>query len=223
MLIHDIALQNLHAIFAVDRAGLVGDDGDTHHGVFDVAYFSSIPNMTMLAPSSFAELREMLPQALYDVHGPVAIRYPRGGENNYSASNGKEPSVILHPGSDITIVSYGTMIGEVLRATEMLQEQGVSAEIVKLNRIIPVDIEPIVNSVAHTGRLMIAEECSALGCIGQQIAAKLAEKGSVPEKVILCNLGSGFVTHGTVPQLRQYMEIDSKSICRKALEVCRHG
>jgi len=223
MIIHDVALQNLHVIFAIDRAGLVGDDGETHHGVFDTAFLSSIPNMTMFAPSSFTELKEMLAHSLYNINGPVALRYPRGGENHYSASSGSQPTATLKEGKDITLVSYGTMIGEVIRAASSLEEKGISAEIIKLNRLIPIDIDPILNSVNRTGHLLVAEECVAMGCIGQQISAKLAELGKVPEKILLCNLGTGFVTHGTVPQLRHYMGIDSESICRKALEVCNHG
>lgn len=220
MLIHDVAIQNLHVVFGVDRAGLVGDDGETHHGVFDIAYFSSVPHMTVLAPASFAELQDMMEYALLEAEGPVAVRYPRGGENRYSENSGRCGATNIVKGTDITIVGYGTMIGEVLHAAELLKENGVSAEVIKLNTVIPIDFKAIALSVQKTGKLLIAEECAAMGCIGQQVAAWLAEHGCVPEKLVLCNLGNDFVTHGTVPQLRSCMGIDGESIYRKALEVC---
>ena len=102
MLLHDVAIDNLHVVLGVDRAGLVGDDGETHHGLFDVAYLDTVPNMTVLAPASFAELEVMLNRALFHLSGPVAVRYPRGGEGAYLGSGGEEPAEILRRGSDIT-------------------------------------------------------------------------------------------------------------------------
>lgn len=223
MLIHDTALQKLHVVFAVDRAGLVGDDGETHHGVFDIAYFSSVPHMTILAPASFAELEDMLEYAILHVDGPVAIRYPRGGENGYSAGGGRCRASVIAEGRDITLVSYGTMTGEVLRAAELLGEQGISAEVVKLNTVLPIDFDTVAASLSKTGRVLIAEECVSMGCVGQQIAAWLMEQGKQPGKLVLCNLGTDFMPHGTVAQLRHYAGIDGESICRKALEACQDG
>lgn len=220
MLIHDIAIQKLHVIFAVDRAGLVGDDGETHHGVFDIAYFSSIPHMTVLAPASFSELRDMMEYAVCDAEGPVAVRYPRGGENLYSGNSGRCGAATIVKGKDITLVAYGTMIGEVLRTAELLREKGISVEVIKLNTVIPIDFETIAASLKTTGKLAVIEECVAMGCVGQQIAAWLAEHECAPQKLILCNLGTDFVTHGTVPQLRRYMKIDAEAILQKVLEVC---
>lgn len=220
MLIHDVAIQNLHVVFAVDRAGLVGDDGETHHGVFDIAYFSTIPHMTVLAPASYAELRDMMEYAVFTAKGPVAVRYPRGGEAMYSDHSGRCDAATVVKGNDITIVCYGTMIHEVTEAARLLAEQGISAEIIKLNTVIPIDYELIEGSVRKTGRLLVAEECSSMGCIGQQISAWLAEHNAVPDKLVLCNLGPDFVTHGTVSQLRKHMGIDGESIFRKAMEVC---
>ena len=115
MLIHDVALQNLHVVFCVDRAGLVGSDGETHHGVFDVSYLSSVPDMTVLCPASYAELETMLRAAIYDINGSVAIRYPRGGEGKYTACN-TAPETLLREGRDVTLVCYGIMTNEVLDA-----------------------------------------------------------------------------------------------------------
>lgn len=223
MLLHDIALQNLHVVLAVDRAGLVGDDGETHQGIFDVAYLSSIPNMTILSPASFAELREMLEYAVFQVRGPVAVRYPRGGEDGYDGCTGRVGAAVLAPGRDLTLVTYGAMTGEVLRAAELLSRRGVSAEVVKLNVIHPADYEAAAASVQKTGRMLVAEECAAMGSVGQQLSAWLAEHGAGPVQTAYCNLGSGFVPHGTVAQLRALQGIDGASLCKKALEVFRLG
>jgi len=223
MLIHDVAIQGLHVIFGLDRAGLVGDDGETHHGVFDVAYFSSVPNMTVLAPASFAELKVMLPYAVKQVSGPVVIRYPRGGENHYIGCAGTHGAAVLAQGTDLTILSYGTMVGEALQAAELLKERGISAEVLKLNSIRPIDFDAIAQSVSKTGRLLVAEECVSMGCVGQQVAAWLAEHKQSPKDLILCNLGQDFITHGTVPQLRSLMGIDSEAIFQRAMEVFSSG
>lgn len=220
MLIHDTAIQNLHVVLAVDRAGLVGDDGETHHGVFDIAYLSSVPGMTILAPSSFAELTDMLEYAAFQVRGPVAVRYPRGGENGYQGYSGKCGAAVLETGGDITLVTYGTMIGEVLQAARLLREHGISPEVVKLNSILPLDYDTVAQSVKKTRRLLVAEECVAMGCVGQQLTAHLTEHNNAPERTALCNLGRGFVTHGTVAQLRKLQGIDGEALYKKALEVC---
>jgi 1-deoxy-D-xylulose-5-phosphate synthase len=223
MLLHDVALQNLHVVFAVDRAGLVGDDGETHHGVFDVAFLSSVPGMTILCPSSFDELRLMLEYAIFKVRGPVAVRYPRGGEGSYTGTSRAEGTTVLQDGSDVTIVTYGTMVDEGFTAAELLAEQGVSARLLKLNSIRPLDMEPILQAAGQTKALLVAEECAASGCVGQQIACRLLEANAAPASLSLINLGDQFVTHGTVPQLRQLCGIDGRSIFQKAMEVLNRG
>ena len=222
MLIHDIALQNLHVVLAVDRAGLVGEDGETHQGIFDVGYLSTVPGMTVLCPASFAELREMLRHAVLTVRGSVAVRYPRGGEGDYRAMSGVEGTAVLRGGSDLTLIAYGTMVNEVLAAAELLEEQGVSARVLKLNSIRPLDMGPILGAAAETGRILVAEECTASGCVGERIAAALLERGSAPAAFALVNLGDRFVPQGTVPQLRRLCGIDGQYICRCALDVMHH-
>ncbi|WP_294518261.1 1-deoxy-D-xylulose-5-phosphate synthase [uncultured Pseudoflavonifractor sp.] len=223
MLIHDVAIQGLHVVFAVDRAGLVGEDGETHHGVFDVAFLDTVPGMTVLCPASFSELKTMLAYAIQEVQGPVALRYPRGGEGAYTADSGTGPAVLLRQGSDVTLVGYGVMINEVLRCAELLQQQGISADVVKLNTITPIDIHTIQNSLSKTGRLLVAEDVMDANCVGRRIAAELALAGSPAANVALCNLGRSFVTHGSVAELRKLCGLDGESLCRKAMEVCTRG
>lgn len=116
MLLHDIAIDGLHVVLAVDRAGLVGDDGETHHGVFDVAYLNSVPGITVYSPSNFTELDRMLEAAVCRYTGPVAVRYPRGGQGSFQADAGDASAVVLRHGTDITLAGYGMEINDLLEA-----------------------------------------------------------------------------------------------------------
>ena len=173
MLIHDVSLQRLHAVFAVDRAGLVGRDGETHQGSFDVSYLSAVPGMTIYAPASFAELESMLGLALYSCDGPAAIRYPRGGEGLYRDCRSEAESILCE-GRDVTLVSYGVMINEVLRSAELLKEKGLSAEVIKLGRLRPNSFAAVRSSVKKTRRLIAAEDVCDFGSLGEQILSALA-------------------------------------------------
>ncbi len=221
MLLHDVALSHLHVVFAVDRAGLVGKDGETHQGIFDVAYLNTVPGMTVLCPSSFAELRTMLRRALYEIEGPVAVRYPRGGEEeNWSGDSSQGNTVLLREGSDLTLVGYGTGIPALCRLAERLARDGIQADVVKLNCITPIDYEEILRCVRKTGRLMVVEECVEMNCVGQRILSCLSRQGIPLRSAVLQNLGTGFVTHGTVAQLRELCHLDDESLYRRAREVC---
>ena len=222
MLIHDMALQNLHGILAVDRAGLVGEDGETHHGVFDVGFLSTVPGMQILCPASFAELRAMLRHAVCEMTGPVAIRYPRGGEGQWTQVAGVDGTTVIQEGTDVTLVAYGTMVDQVLQAAQLLEQRGHSAAVVKLNSIRPLDMGPIRRLCEQTGRLIVAEECNDSGCVGRTIISELALAG-VPVKAALVNLGDQFVSQGSVTQLREMTGIDGAGICQKAMEVIANG
>ena len=224
MLIHDVAIQGLHVVFAVDRAGLVGEDGETHHGIFDVAYLGSVPGMRILCPANFAELRAMLRHAVLELTGPAAVRYPRGGEGALKTPCGTQGACVVRQGSDLTLIAYGTMINETLTAAELLQERGISAQVLKLNSIAPLDMETIALCVERTGgRILVAEECVDSGCVGRRILSELALRGQRYNRPVLANLGDRFVQHGTVDQLRALCGIDGKSLCKRALEVMGHG
>lgn len=214
MLIHDVSLQRLHVVFCVDRAGVVGSDGETHHGIFDVAYLTSVPHMSIFCPASFSELEDMLLKALYETEGPVAVRYPRGGEGEYKDSC-TEDECLIRQGDDVTVVSYGTMINEVNTAAVILQEKGVSAEIIKLGRLCPNSFALTLRSLEKTGRLVVAEEVCEAGCAGRIILAAAANRGIAP-KTALLNLGEGIVTQGGRDALMQDMGIDAVSIVSAA-------
>ena len=216
MLIHDVSLSRQHVVFAVDRAGLVGHDGETHQGVFDVDYLCSVPHMAVLCPASFAELREMLTLACYRVDGPVAVRYPRGGEGSYKLSCGTSPATVLHRGDDLTLVAYGTMINEALAAAEKLAALGVSAEVVKLNFINPLDTKIVLGSLRKTGRLIVTEDVCAAGCVGERLLAACAREGVSLLAAETLNLGSGIVEHGCVPELLRLKGVDSAGVVAAA-------
>ncbi len=222
MLIHDIALQNLHGVFAVDRAGLVGEDGETHHGVFDVAFLSTVPGMQILCPASFAELRAMLRHAVTEMTGPVAVRYPRGGEGSWAGMAGVEGTAVLQEGADVVLVAYGTMVDQVLQAAQTLEQRGYTAAVLKLNSIRPLDLGPITQWSERTGRLLVAEECNDTGSVGRTIVSEMALQGKRVQAALV-NLGDGFVPQGSVAQLRAMKGIDAEGICKKAMEMITGG
>ena len=220
MLIHDVSLLGLHTVFCVDRAGLVGNDGETHQGVFDVCYLSAVPGMTILCPASFQELHDMLGYAIHEVTGPAAVRYPRGGEGRYTDSL-MQAENLIREGTDVTVVCYGTMINEVLNAADELQSRGVSAEIIKLGMIAPNSFEQCIGSVRKTGRLLVAEEVCSVGCVGSALLAAISVAGVELKAAELLNLGNGIVRHGTVDELRRETGIDAASIAAAGCEMCR--
>ena len=221
MLLHDVALSNLHVVFGVDRAGLVGADGETHHGCFDPNYLAQVPGMTVLCPASFAELRTMLRKAVLELDGPVAIRYPRGGEEAYRDCCGDEAASVLREGADCTIVSYGTMINEAIAAADVLRDRGIAASVVKLNRIAPLCTED-VQMLRKRKCLLVLEDCVEAGCVGQRLASLLLQNQMAPEKLILKNSGAAFVQQGSVPQLYHALGLDGGSVAA-ALEEVLHG
>ena len=207
MMIHDVSLLGLHVVFCIDRAGLVGSDGETHHGIFDVSYLKTVPGMKILCPASFPELSEMLHYAVKEVTGPIAIRYPRGGEIEYHECH-TERETILRQGTDLTLVAYGTMIVEALQSAEMLEKAGISAEVIKLAEIDGKEFPLVLDSLKKTHRLLISEEVCAEGCVGASIAEICAENG-VPIEAAFLNLGEGIVPHGDRSRLMRDFGIDA--------------
>jgi len=211
MLIQEVAISGLHVVFAVDRAGLVPCDGETHQGVFDVAYLSAIPGMTVLSPSNFAELRSMLQYAVNNINGPVAVRFPRGDEGEYR-DGGAEYAKCIRGGNDFTIVTYGININTAINAAEKLACDGIYVEIIKLGCINPIDMDTIAASVGKTGRLLVLEECTEHGSVGEIVTAKLVGDNKNIKSVILLNTGDFFVPCGEIEELRELCGIDTGSV-----------
>ncbi len=211
MVIHDAAILSNHVVFGVDRAGIVGGDGETHQDVFDVAFWSSVPGMKIFCPASFAELEDMLERAVCHETGPVAVRYPRGGEGRYKAG-GSDAARRVTEGTDFTIVTYGTLINETLNAYDILKNRGISVEVIKLGVINPLDADIIKDSVLKTKRLMVVEECVSAGCIGERIAAVLLKERLDIKCLLLKNLGERFVQHGAPKDIKNLYGIDADGI-----------
>lgn len=217
MIVQDVAMLNLHVVFAIDRAGLVGEDGETHHGILDVGFLRQIPNMQILCPSNLAELRQMLRHAILEMDGPVAVRYPKGGNGTFADIAQNELFCI---GRDVTIVTYGKILNNVVAAREALRKKGIEAEIIKLNSIKPIHFDAIITSVQKTGRLLVVEEVSEVGSVGNEIVVHLTMK-QIPFHGKLMNLGDRFITHGKLETLYHICGMDAEAITQAAEEVFR--
>ena len=221
MMVQDVALDGLHVVFGVDRAGLVGADGETHHGCLDALYLCQIPGMTVFSPASFGELRAMLRRAVLDASGPVAVRYPRGGEERYTADWDNEAVSVLREGDDAVIITYGILVNQALDAADLLAEKDIHAAVVKLHQIAPLDEDAICRAAGRAKCLLVLEDCLAVGCVGQRVAAMLVEKGCAPRRLLLKNLGGAVPSHGSVGQLYRQLGLDGDSVA-KAIEEAVH-
>ncbi len=224
MILQDICMLRLHAVFAVDRAGLVGEDGETHHGVFDVGFLRQAPGLKILAPGSCQELSQMLRWAVRDCTGPVAIRYPRGGDRGYSDSAwttdmGTQGGVCCHKtGSNVTLITYGTLLQNAMDAASILEEKGISATVLRLLTLEPLPVEQIVSLASEKYRFVILEESCGCG-IGDALACRLYDL--VPGcRVHKLDLGRRYITHGSVSQLYSYYGLDGQSVADFVTEVC---
>ena len=199
--IHDVALQNLDVTFAMDRAGIVGADGPTHHGLLDIAYFRSYPNMTLMAPKDENEMRNMLLTAV-EHKGPTAIRYPRGAGVGVDISNEPEllevgKAEILKEGSEVAILAYGSMVHPALEASSELEKEGIDATIINARFVKPLDSELIL-TLAQTNRLIVTvEEAYLAGGFGSAVM-ELLEENSMQDSVKVVRMGvpDRIITHG---------------------------
>ncbi len=214
-ILHDVCLQNLHVVFGIDRAGLVGEDGETHQGIFDLSFLSHIPNLAILAPSCYDELKAMLSYALHTCKGPVAIRYPKGAVPFREAAAflpGK--AELLRQGGQITMVAEGRMTEPAIKVCDMLSEAGISATLYNIRTIKPFDIEPIQQSLAKTGFLVTIEDNVILGGMGQMLRCSL--HGNY--HFIPFGFGDQFIPQGKPVQLFERYGLDAKSIARQIIK-----
>jgi len=215
-LIHDVALQNQHVIFAIDRAGLVGEDGPTHHGAFDLSYLQPVPNMVIMAPADEQELRDMLYTAIAAHKGPVAIRYPRGNATGMVLRNGFRTietgrGEIAREGSGVGMLAIGTMVQHALDAAEELSKEGIEPMVANMRFLKPVDRD-LVRSVAATcDTIIVIEENSRIGGLGSTVTDLLSEE-DYHGNVIRLGLPDEFVTHGSMQELYRLTGLDKNSI-----------
>lgn len=219
MIMQDICILGLHVVFAVDRAGLVGEDGETHHGVFDLGILRQAPGMQVLCPASLAELKDMLAWAVKDCTGPVAVRYPRGGDRGYSQSawNTGERAVVCHrTGKDVTILTYGTLLENAMQAAELLAEQHVEATVLRLLSVNPVPAGEILSQLSADPHVVVLEETMENSGIGKDVAGELARNGI---RVDRFDLGNAYVPHGDVNTLYRHCGLDAQTVAKRILEV----
>lgn len=221
-LIHDVALDRVPLVLAIDRAGIVGEDGATHNGVFDVGFLRQTPGMTLLAPASFAELRTMLDAAMTHTDGPIALRYPRGGEGAYQEDHSAGESVCLRDGTDVVLVSYGILINQTLEAADLLAKHGVSAAVCKINDLTAPFSEELLQAVASCGRLAVIEDVVHEGGIGQALAEQVACRGIETNWIRLCNTGDTFAPQGAVSCVYEYYHLNGNGIAETCLEAMQH-
>ena len=221
MILQDICMLNLPVIFAVDRAGLVGEDGETHHGIYDIGFLRHAPGMQILCPGSLKESEEMLRWAVETKPGPVAIRYPRGGNRFYAQSSWKDgdESICVHrKGNDLTIVTYGTLLNNAMIAAQILSERGIEATVLRIMRINPIDMNELVAKSSSKRRLFVAEEVSGNCGIREHITASLK---CTDEKFDITgiDLGNQYITHGAVDKLYDYYGLSPEKLVQTIMEV----
>lgn len=219
-LIHDVGLQNLPVVFAVDRAGLVGSDGETHQGIFDLSYLSSIPNMTVLSPKHKWELADMLRFAIQH-EGPIAIRYPRGAaydqyeEFRSPVVYGK--SEMIYEEKDIAVISMGHMFSEAVKVRESLKREGYSCTLVNGRFVKPLDGACITKLAKNHKLIAVMEENVLTGGYGMQVLSFAGEQ-SLDVKVLPLALPDDYVEHGSVDQLRKETGIDEETMVKKIMK-----
>ncbi len=218
-MVHDVCLQKLPVIFAVDRAGLVGKDGPTHHGAFDLSFLSNIPGMTVIAPKNKYDLKAALAYAV-EQNGPVAIRYPRGtawtGLKDKQAPFETGKSEVLCEGSEVAILAVGSMVETAVVAAERLRSQGVEPTLVNVRFVKPMDRERIVRLALHHRLLVTMEENVITGGFGQQVDGLLKEQ-QVDCDCLNIALPDEFVEHGTVAELQASLGMDAESVAERIL------
>ena len=219
-ILHDVCIQNLPVVFAVDRAGLVGSDGETHQGIFDLSYLTSVPNMSVLAPKNLWELRREMEFAL-SYNGPIAIRYPRGeayrGLKEFDAPVEYGKGEILYEGKELALLAVGSMVSTAEHIRDKLMAEGIEATLANGRFIKPVDFELVDDLAKNHSHLVTLEENVLQGGFGLQVLAYVHEH--YPQvKVLTIALPDAYVEHGNVSLLRETLEIDSDSIIRKMKE-----
>ena len=214
--IHDVAIQNLPVIMCVDRAGIVGADGETHQGEFDMAFFRLVPNLTIMAPKDFKELEDMMEYAV-DLKKPVVIRYPRGGESNKitfdkhdEIKSGK--AEILKDGKDVSIIAIGKTVARAMEVANMLKDEKIDAEVINARFLKPLDKETTIKSIEKTKCVVTIEDGTIIDGLGTAVKELITDKDLKDIKIKSYAYPDEFIKHGAVEELEKLYHQDSKSI-----------
>ena len=213
--IHDIALQNLPVVMCVDRAGIVGADGETHQGTLDMAFFRLVPNLTILAPKDFRELEDMLAFAV-DLKKPVVIRYPRGGEDkepfekHETIEEGK--AEILKEGNDLSIVTIGKMVAKGMKIAKKLQDKGINAEVINARFLKPLDEQTIKKSIEKNKKVITIEDGTIINGLGTAIKELIVDNHMEDIEIKAYAYPDMFIQHGSVEELEKIYHLDEEDI-----------
>lgn len=214
-LVHDVCLTKQHVIICVDRAGNTGEDGETHHGIYDLSYLNTIPNLTIMAPKNFNEFEDMIKFAI-NSSGPFAIRYPKGSEE-FSLKTGNKiklgKSEIIKEGKDITIIAIGKMVYKAIEVSNLLLKEGIEAEVINVRFLKPLDVDAIISSYKKTGLVVTMEDNDKQHGLGITI------KGIIREDHVL-NIGYNniFLPHGNILKLEKKYHMDVLSIKKEIIK-----
>jgi 1-deoxy-D-xylulose-5-phosphate synthase len=226
-ILHDVCLQNLHVVFALDRGGLVGADGPTHHGVFDFSYMRSMPNLVVMAPKDENELQHMLKTAV-DYRGPISLRYPRGegwGVDLDSEMKNLEigKAELLRDGTDLVIAAIGQPVIPALRAAQDLAPLGINAAVVNARFVKPLDKDLFRDLFTRIPRLISVEDHVTAGGFGSALVEMLADEGLTGVEVRRLGVPDRFIPHGTQDELRKMCGFDKDAIAQAALQMARRA
>ncbi|MBW1992942.1 MAG: 1-deoxy-D-xylulose-5-phosphate synthase [Deltaproteobacteria bacterium] len=222
--IHDVCIEALPVVFAIDRGGIVGEDGPTHHGLFDLSYLRSLPNMVVMAPKDENELRQMLAAAILR-DGPVALRYPRGTAIGVKIEKKITPvpigkAEVLAEGDDVLILAIGRSVYESLQAQKILQKQGILATVVNCRFVKPLDVDLIVSLAERIPRIVTVEENVRQGGFGSAVLECLNDAGLTGFALKRIGIPDVFVEHGPQDFLRRRFGLDASSIADTTKEMC---
>lgn len=220
-IIHDVCIGKLPVVFAVDRAGLVGSDGETHQGIFDISYFNSMPNMTVMAPKNVWELDKMLEFAV-NFDGPIAVRYPRGkaytGLDEFTDNIEYGKSEVIAKGGDIALIAVGSMVETAWEVKKLLEDKGVDVSVVNARFIKPIDEVMLSETVSRHHFIVTMEEGILTGGFGQSVSHWCQENAKTMPVIKNIALPDKFIEHGSVDLLKKKYEIDALSIAKKIAE-----
>ena len=216
--IHDICMQELPVVIGIDRAGIVGNDGETHQGIFDLSFLSIVPNLTILAPKDFKEFEKMLEFSI-NYSKPIAIRYPRGGEGKYKFEKYEDIELgkaeIIKEGKDITVLAIGKMVSRAMEAVEELENKEIDVEVINARFLNPLDKEKILESINKTKNVIIIEDNVIEGGLGTKIEELIVEEDIKEVKCVKIAYPVDFIKQGSVDEIEKRYGLDKKSIAKK--------
>ena len=214
--IHDVAMQNLHVVMCVDRAGAVGADGETHQGMLDMAFFRLVPNLCIMAPKDFKELEDMLEFAI-NYKNPIIIRYPRGGEDsNIKFENHSQirlgQAEVLKQGTDLSIIAIGKMVAKAMKIANKLEQEGIKTEVINARFLKPFDEKTIKQSIEKTKNVVTIEDGTIINGLGTTVRELIIKEDMKDIKIKNYAYPDNFIEHGSVEELEKIYQLDEETI-----------